>query len=135
MPLFKTKCNQGAVGLCNFKLLPAVCHFALLLDVIRDVWSKKSGSDIAILESYFVTRDIQPKSTLHKLRYRREATALLPLVESLVKTVRHDEKQTAFSQLEKTRKISLETNKKHSIRLAALNQLLIHIKNVLSAKK
>ena len=68
-------------------------------------------------ESYLSTREIQPKSTQHKLRYRLEATALLLLVESLVKTVQHDEKQIGFSQLEKTRKILLETNKEHSIRL------------------
>ena len=92
---------------------------------------KKSWADITILEPYISTRKIQQKSTFVKIRYKREATALLPLINSLVKTVQHDEKQSAFSELEKTRSFSLETNKKHSIRLAAPNQLLIQFINKL----
>ena len=86
---------------------------------------KKSWADITILEPYISTRKIQQKPTFVKIRYKQEATALLQLINSLMKTVQHDEKQSAFSELEKTRSFSLETNKKHSIRLAAPNQLLI----------
>ena len=92
------------IELYSFYLKPVL--LAILLDGLRDVWRKKSGTDITIIKSYISTRKVQQQSTLVRFRYRKLATALLPLIESL------KEKHSAISELEKSRRNPLETVKK-----------------------
>ena len=90
---------------------------------------EKCSADITILESYISTRKIQQKTTHVRFRYRKPATALLPLSQSLLKIVQLKEKQSAISELEKNRRIPLETVKKagctESVLIQVISTLLI----------
>ena len=105
-----------------------------ILDVVRDVWERKSTADIALYEKYMSTRRIENKSAMTKIKQRTEASIIIPVIEDLITIVRREERESVYSELQRSKRLSLELNKKHVTRLMALDYFIKHLKRVVAHK-
>ena len=79
--------------------------------MVRDVWERKSTADIALYEKYMSTRRIENKSAMTKIKQRTEASIIIPVIEDLITIVLQEERESAYSELQRSKHLSLELKK------------------------
>ena len=62
--------NNSNVTLLPTDLWTYIITILPILDVVRDVWERKSTADIALYEKYMSTRRIENKSAMTKIKQR-----------------------------------------------------------------
>ena len=126
--------NNSNVTLLPTDLWTYIITILPILDVVRDVWERKSTADIALYEKYMSTRRIENKSAMTKIKQRTEASIIIPVIEDLITIVRREERESAYLELQRSKRLSLELNKAHVTRLMDLDYFIKHLKRVVAHK-